>query len=173
MFTSPDYRWDLDTRTTYRPTPFPPSSAFLAPLKRFGLFVGKFSTRPEAIAGSGSQHTCHRQKEQKILVQIGKPIHLTCVGDESRPPALLEFNFNGEKIALSSRNRTSCKRVEAGGWCVVDVATFRHVAFNLLVMEYRKNVHAIKGLVSFTSVKSIVVLECYRCGSPSLPLGNQ
>ncbi|VDK37607.1 unnamed protein product [Taenia asiatica] len=123
--------------------------------KRFGLFVGKFLTRPEAMPKGGSQQTCHLQEEQKIFVQIGKAIYLTCAGDESRPPALLEINFNGEKIPLSSRNQTSCKRMEEGDWCVKDVARIRHAAFNLLVMEYRKDVHAVKGFVRFMGVKNI------------------
>ncbi|KAL5110381.1 hypothetical protein TcWFU_005309 [Taenia crassiceps] len=116
-----------------------------APPKRFGLFVGKFLTGLEAIARGGSQQTHHCQQEQKIFAQIGKPIFLTCASDESRPSALLEINFNSEAIALSSRNRTSCMAMEEGDWCVSDVASFRHAAFNLLVMEYRRNAHAIKG----------------------------
>ncbi|KAL5964549.1 hypothetical protein TSMEX_007728 [Taenia solium] len=140
-----DCRMDIDTSTTYLSTPFSPSLALPALPKRFGLFVGKFLTRPEATPKGGSQQTWHRQEEQKIFVQIGRAIYLTCAGDESRPSALLEINFNGEKIPLSSRNQTTCKRMEEGDWCVGDVARIRHAAFNLLVMEYRKEVHAIKG----------------------------
>ncbi|EUB62563.1 hypothetical protein EGR_02695 [Echinococcus granulosus] len=129
-----------------------------SPLKRFGLFVGKFLTRPEVMAGSASR------QEPKIFVQIGKPIYLTCFSDDSRPPALLEINFNDEIIVLSSRNRTACKRMEESHWCVGNATSFHHAVLNLLVTEYRKYIHTIKG----ESVR--LILELLVKGEFTTPL---
>ncbi|VDM25149.1 unnamed protein product [Hydatigera taeniaeformis] len=68
------------------------------------------------MAAGARQQVCHHQEEQKVFAQIGIPVFLTCASDESRPPALLEINFNDEKIALSSRNWTTCKETEESKW---------------------------------------------------------
>lgn len=72
---------------------------------------------------------------------------------------MLEIEFNGAKIASTSKNEMNCGMTKEERWCAGNETSLRESAFNLLVKEYRRNVEAVKRLVFFKLSSKILVFK--------------
>lgn len=109
-----------------------------APPKIFGLFMSANSDKSNFDTTVPFLIQNRLPLPEKLFVQAGTVLILTCISEASRPASQLEFSVNDKIIPPLSKNLQRCQSGENSSLCVGELYTHYGNGFHLQTRTIRK-----------------------------------